>query len=343
VQPLRFLIALRAKVPQFAERNAQGQPQQQDAEECIRNMLAAFAAALPEGDSNAVDKIFGFRARSTYKCVECDDEPQKVDLSQDRFLMCHMGGATDPISHVREGIKLSLKEHVEKSSEVLGRVAQYEKSMAIESLPQYLLVQFARFGWKKANSEAGTSASKVKIGRKVQFPKKLDVFEFCTAELQKELTANRQKDAEQKDKDWEVAQKALKEGKNVDIVADDDASVQWLDTGSFELVACVSHQGRSADGGHYVGWTINEKADGKKVKEDQWLLFDDDKVSERADKDVDLQGGRLDTHIAYFILYKKAPSRITLDGQKLGDGSAPKAASGEAGSSGGKDKMEVDG
>jgi len=48
VQPLRFLLALRAKVPQFAERDQRGMPQQQDAEECIRNMLAAFAAALPE-------------------------------------------------------------------------------------------------------------------------------------------------------------------------------------------------------------------------------------------------------------------------------------------------------
>lgn len=338
VKPVRFLLALRAKVPSFAERGPQGQPQQQDAEECIRNMLAAFAAATPEGDTNSIDKLFGFRCRSAYKCVECDDEPEKVDVIQDRFLMCHMGATTDPVGHVRDGIKLSLKETVEKSSEVLGRVATFEKTMAIESLPTYLIVQFARFGWKKANSEAGTQASKVKIGRKVQFPKKLDVYEFCTPELMKELGKNRQKDSEQRDKDWDIAQKALKEGKNLEVSEDNDASVQFVDTGSFELQSVVSHQGRSADGGHYVGWTIAEKADGKKVKEDEWLLFDDETVSERPDKAVDLGGGRLDTHIAYFCLYKRAPVKITVDGKALG-GSAQ--SSGEAAGAD-KDKMDVD-
>lgn len=338
VKPVRFLLALRAKVPSFAERGPQGQPQQQDAEECIRNMLAAFAAATPEGDTNSIDKLFGFRCRSAYKCVECDDEPEKVDVIQDRFLMCHMGATTDPVGHVRDGIKLSLKETVDKSSEVLGRVATFEKTMAIESLPTYLIVQFARFGWKKANSEAGTQASKVKIGRKVQFPKKLDVYEFCTPELMKELGKNRQKDSEQRDKDWDIAQKALKEGKNLEVSEDNDASVQFVDTGSFELQSVVSHQGRSADGGHYVGWTIAEKADGKKVKEDEWLLFDDETVSERPDKAVDLGGGRLDTHIAYFCLYKRAPVKITVDGKALG-GSAQ--SSGEAAGAD-KDKMDVD-
>jgi ubiquitin carboxyl-terminal hydrolase 14 len=341
VKPVRFLLALRAKVPSFAERGPQGMPQQQDAEECIRNMLAAFAAATPEGDTNSIDKLFAFKSRSVYKCVECDDEPEKVDVSSDRFLMCHMGATTDPVGHVREGIKLSLKENVEKSSEILGRVATFEKSMAIESLPTYMIVQFARFGWKKANSEAGTQASKVKIGRKVQFPKKMDVYEFCTPELQKELGENRQKDSEQKDKDWDIAQKALKEGKNLEVPDDNDASVQFVDTGAFELQSVVSHQGRSADGGHYVGWTIDKKADGKKVKEDEWLLFDDDKVSERPDKAVDLAGGRLDTHIAYFVLYKKAPAKITVDGKALG-GSAQSSAPGEAAGAD-KDKMEVDG
>ena len=29
---------------------------------------------------------------------------------------------------------------------------------------------------------------------------------------------------------------------------------QGLNTGNYELVAIVTHKGRSADGGHYVGW-----------------------------------------------------------------------------------------
>ena len=28
-----------------------------------------------------------------------------------------------------------------------------------------------------------------------------------------------------------------------------------LDTGNYQLIAVVTHKGRSADGGHYIGWT----------------------------------------------------------------------------------------
>ncbi len=27
-----------------------------------------------------------------------------------------------------------------------------------------------------------------------------------------------------------------------------------LDTGNYQLIAVVTHKGRSSDGGHYVGW-----------------------------------------------------------------------------------------
>lgn len=29
---------------------------------------------------------------------------------------------------------------------------------------------------------------------------------------------------------------------------------QGLDTGAYELIGVVTHKGRSADGGHYIGW-----------------------------------------------------------------------------------------
>jgi ubiquitin carboxyl-terminal hydrolase 14 len=29
---------------------------------------------------------------------------------------------------------------------------------------------------------------------------------------------------------------------------------QGLDAGHYQLIAVVTHKGRSADGGHYVGW-----------------------------------------------------------------------------------------
>merc|ERR1719188_1203201 len=83
-------------------------------------------------------------------------------------------------------------------------------------------------------------------------------------------------------------------------------------TGQYELVGIVSHKGRSADGGHYVGWVRTHKADGKDYKDDQWLLFDDEDVLQYEWKQItgvslDLQGGRADTQIAYLCLYRKIP------------------------------------
>jgi ubiquitin carboxyl-terminal hydrolase 14 len=98
------------------------------------------------------------------------------------------------------------------------------------------------------------------------------------------------------------------------------------DTGYYELVGVISHKGRTADGGHYVGWCLLEKGGkvGKEVKDDRWLLFDDDEVSAHNWKDLvglgtDLQGGKVDTQIAYINIYKKVI--VKEQGHKLGDGS----------------------
>merc|ERR1719162_596141 len=92
--------------------------------------------------------------------------------------------------------------------------------------------------------------------------------------------------------------------------------VEELDTGYYELIGVVSHKGRTADGGHYVGWSRFRKADGKtktadgKIEEDKWVLFDDEDVSFTNWKDMcglqtDLQGGKADTQIAYINIYQK--------------------------------------
>jgi uncharacterized UBP type Zn finger protein len=40
----------------------------------------------------------------------------------------------------------------------------------------------------------------------------------------------------------------------------------------YELVAILTHKGQNADGGHYVAWVQH--------KDDTWVCFDDDKVTE---------------------------------------------------------------
>ncbi|ONM63090.1 ubiquitin-specific protease 7 [Zea mays] len=67
-------------------------------------------------------------------------------------------------------------------------------------------------------------------------------------------------------------------------------------TGVYDLVAVLTHKGRSADSGHYVGWVKQD--DGK------WIEFDDDNPNIRKDEDILKLSGGGDWHMAYICLYK---------------------------------------
>lgn len=92
--------------------------------------------------------------------------------------------------------------------------------------------------------------------------------------------------AAQKTKEWEKHDQILYRPHN-----------SGLDTGSYQLIGVVTHKGRSADGGHYIGWV---HASG-----DDWLQCDDDIVtSVKTDDILALRGGG-DWHTAYLCLYRK--------------------------------------
>ena len=75
------------------------------------------------------------------------------------------------------------------------------------------------------------------------------------------------------------------------------ALAETLDhSGYYELFGVVTHQGRSADGGHYIGWT--------RQKGDKWQRFDDDKVTEVTTDDIMKLSGGGDWHMAYIVLYR---------------------------------------
>ena len=72
---------------------------------------------------------------------------------------------------------------------------------------------------------------------------------------------------------------------------------QGLDTGNYELVAVITHKGRSADGGHYIAW-VHQSGD-------RWVCFDDDIVTTvTTDEIMNLRGGG-DWHTAYLTIYRK--------------------------------------
>jgi ubiquitin carboxyl-terminal hydrolase 14 len=70
-----------------------------------------------------------------------------------------------------------------------------------------------------------------------------------------------------------------------------------LDTGNYQLVAVVTHKGRSADGGHYIGWVHAGGED--------WLECDDDIVTAVKYSDIEALAGGGDMDTAYILFYRK--------------------------------------
>ena len=96
-------------------------------------------------------------------------------------------------------------------------------------------------------------------------------------------------------------------------------------TGRYELVAVLTHKGRSADSGHYVSWARLPEGGGagpdavaaaaagapapKKAKAGSangatWIQYDDDTLSPRTPEEVLALSGGGDWHMAYLLLYR---------------------------------------
>lgn len=231
----------------------------------------------------------------------------------------------NPVNTLTEGIEAGLVADVEKMSQNQGRNCVYSKTGKIETLPKYLIVQKLRFIWKAADTAAQTGAGKAKILRNVMFPKLLELEPFCTDELKENLQPGKKhqnnkratrnlKDTEKyeawkKDREWTANDteqgmwKKFKETlKEQELEAHEkvlwrESSDAHMDTGDYELVGVITHQGRSSESGHYVGWVQD--------KGDKWLKYDDDYVtSQDVQKILDLRGGG-DWPMAYYLVYKK--------------------------------------
>ncbi|KNC54064.1 ubiquitin carboxyl-terminal hydrolase [Thecamonas trahens ATCC 50062] len=323
VVPLSFVMMFRQLLPQFAERAQNGGFKQQDAEECWTTLLSMLSTQLPR---NAMDKLFMGELTETMQCLEAADEPPSVRTSTFGKLTCNITADTN---YLVEGLKAGMSEEIEKSSSSLGRSALYLKSAAISKLPAYLTVSMVRFFWK-ANDQV-----KAKILRSVKFPMELDVFDMCSPDLQAKLRVNREvilaaqeaateaaldarAGSAAKDKDDAEAAPADDEPAPMDVAAPSsltpstsaDAAASFpyapLDidnmpdlpnkTGMYELCGVVTHQGRSADAGHYVGWVRDAG--------DRWMKFDDDVVTEVSPDEILKLSGGGDWHVGYILLYR---------------------------------------
>ncbi|SLM33329.1 ubiquitin c-terminal hydrolase [Lasallia pustulata] len=397
-QPLLFLTALQTAFPQFAQKAKTGHGfAQQDAEEAWTQIISQLrqklkikdTAATPESstepstatqkdaDISFIDKYLAGRFESILECDEpaAKEGGEEPVTSEDVFLKmdCHID---KDINHLRDGIIAALEEKIEKRSPVLDRDAVYTKKSRIARLPKYLTVHFVRFFWKRE------ARKKAKIMRKVTFPPELDVLEFCTETLKKQLAPVRDKvreirkdeedvararkrqklahkheedrkaDGERgleangpadkkelvktKQTEGKVGDKADADTEMVDAVYKTDAEYEaeraasikaakkelfaLIDSdlaadqganksGLYELRGVVTHQGASADSGHYTSYVKKQGAldpkTGKRKEEDgKWWWFNDDKVAEVDAEKIDTLSGGGESHSALILLYR---------------------------------------
>ncbi|RAH66789.1 ubiquitin-specific protease UBP6 [Aspergillus aculeatinus CBS 121060] len=368
--PLMFLNALRNAYPQFAQRDRNGHGYaQQDAEEAWSQIVTQLRNKLVikegEGESatevSFVDKYLAGRFESV---TECDDSAakevgEKPTESTDVFykLDCHIGKETN---HLSDGIMAGLEEKIEKHSPTLDRDAVYTKRSRIARLPKYLTVHFVRFFWKRETQK------KAKIMRKVTFPHELDVVDFCTEELKKQLIPVRDKvreirkeevDVERARKRQKLAhrqeedrkeegesssmepmqkKKAAEERKedkdeamtdvfktDAEYEAEKTASIlaakkelsALIDqklaadagantTGLYELRGVITHQGASADSGHYTAYVKKQDKDNSGSAEGKWWWFNDEKVTEVDGEKIETLAGGGESHSALILLYR---------------------------------------
>ena len=280
---------------------------------------------------NVGDMLFGVEMESQYACLEGEGaEPPYSTHEAVRKIACHISEKT---AHLYTALEVNLDEVIEKNSALLGREAQYSKKSKMARLPPCLAVQFVRFAWRK------DTAKRAKILRQVSFPAVLDVRNLCTAKLQEAIAAHCTKLEEERDAASGGKKDIAKDAEKIAIpdgapqpgaagsssdamdVTDilkpktpeelaelakeaDGAECGDNKTGRYELFAVITHQGRTAEGGHYVGWVKKDKK--------KWLVFDDETVAEiDAERVKELYGGG-DWHIAYMCLYRKMDT-LTLD------------------------------
>ena len=385
--PLVFLNSLQTAFPQFAERAKNGHGfAQQDAEEAWTQIVSQLRQKLkikaaPNGSTSTseqkqaeeeisfIDQYLSGHFSSTLTCdePEAKEKGEEPTEGSDSFLKldCHIEKET---THLRDGILKGLEEKIEKNSPALSRDAVYTKTSRISRLPKYLTVHFVRFFWRK------DIRKKTKIMKKVTFPAELDVVEFCTDTLRKQLVPvrdkvrevrkdeedvvrarKRQKVAHKQEEDRasdalktkgpadekklindKAAEKKGDVAEMADAVFKTDAEFEAeqaasllaakkelyalidpklaADEGSnksglYELRGVVTHQGASADSGHYTSYVKKQgaldKATGKRKEEDgKWWWFNDEKVSEVDAEKIETLSGGGESHSALILLYR---------------------------------------
>jgi ubiquitin carboxyl-terminal hydrolase 14 len=321
--PLLLVQLVRTVFPQFSTTAENGMYQQQDASECWTELIRILQQKLPRSmankssnASNFIDEYFAGAFKATLKCDECADEPETVHGESFLQLNCFI---SQDVKYLQTGIKLRLEEKLTKHSPTLQRDASYTKMSKISRLPAYMCVQYVRFFYKEKDKV------NAKILKDVKFQMTLDLFEVCTPDLQARLVPMREKLASVDNHRADEIKQMKKLSDSLQTVGTDQttnvqqttsastghyASYSFEDdcgsnnSGLYELIAVLTHKGRSSNSGHYVGWAKNPKSS-------EWLMFDDDNVCKVDEDDILKLSGGGDHHTCYILLY--GPKKLDLN------------------------------
>ncbi|KAI1080494.1 cysteine proteinase [Whalleya microplaca] len=126
-----------------------------------------------------------------------------------------------------------------------------------------------------------------------------------------EMTETYKTDAEidaERDAALLAAKKELHALIDPELVKDDGAN----QSGLYELRGVVTHQGASADSGHYTSYVkkaapVDPKTGKRKEEDGKWWWFNDDKVSEVTSDKIEALAGGGESHSALILLYRAIP------------------------------------
>jgi len=316
--PTKLIASMRTKFPELTRRSSDNNGfMQQDVDEFWMYLVQIFNESRIGNDKNPITDAFRFENKVTIeldRTVEGQEDlpplASVVKTDGSSKLTCLMGTVTNPVSQVHQGLKLALDTTLSKRVEELdGKEYQFKSTSKLISLPEFLEIQFVRFEWKKISATRnsdGPSGLRAKVVRRIAFSQSMDLFEYCDETLQRDLGPARNA----------ISDMEINTSKDVEMkdATNENEVDEWVTVpdGSYDLVSVVTHEGRSAESGHYVCWRKKflDDAPRQKGEDSLWLKFDDEKVSEHTWDTIDLQGGRGDYHMAYLTFWRQRTIKV---------------------------------
>ncbi|KAI0805481.1 ubiquitin carboxyl-terminal hydrolase-like protein [Xylaria sp. FL0064] len=160
---------------------------------------------------------------------------------------------------------------------------------------------------RKRNGDNGDDVPEVSNPKKKDDKKQAGTSADGDVEMAETYKTDAEIDAE-RDAHLLAMKKELNALINPELAKDDGAN----QSGLYELRGVVTHQGASADSGHYTAYVkktapVDPKTGKRKQEDGKWWWFNDDKVSEVTSDKIEALAGGGESHSALILLYKAIP------------------------------------